>query len=467
MLLMLSAPTLGFAKEKYAALVIDGNSGSVLHSESASEMRYPASLTKLMTLYMTFDALRTGQLRLDTVLRASKRAAGMPSTNLSMKPGDKITVRDAIKALVVRSANDVAVILAEKLGGSEYRFAKRMTATARRLGMKRTTFRNASGLPDRRQVTTARDMAVLAMALRRHYPQYYHFFRTQKFKYKKRTYASHNRAMKRISGADGLKTGYIRMSGFNLVTTAKRSGKSVIGVVMGGTSSKKRDDRMVSLIERSFARLRLQPDRRQFVLHKDPLPAQKPQELVVLAQADQPNTLSVPVASSKQGVIPIQQPVYTASVSNPKPPKAQFVSLSLDGGKTTQKLQFTPEERNTPTTTGAYIEEAGRPQFVSLNYDTTLNAPELPAERQWGVQVGAYEDPREALVAASEAVSRVPNVLKEARVHIADKHQAQGKTLHRARLADMTENQARQACKALAGINTPCFVYREATADNG
>ncbi|MDG1287097.1 MAG: D-alanyl-D-alanine carboxypeptidase [Rickettsiales bacterium] len=458
------------AGSKNASLMIDANSGKVLHAENASKQRYPASLTKLMTLYMTFDALRTGKVGMGTVLKASKKAASMPSTNLRMKKGDRITVRDAIKALVVRSANDVAVIMAEKLGGSEYKFAKRMTAVARRLGMQNTTFKNASGLPNRQQVTTARDMAVLALALRRHYPEYYHFFRTDKFKYKKKQYKSHNNAMRRITGADGLKTGYIRASGFNLITSATRRGKSIIGVVLGGETSKKRDDKMVKLVERTFARMTLQTNRRQFVLNNDPLPRAKPQELVGVPQQRNQSQQFAQVAP-KVVKTAVSQPVaqapqqYAAFQAAPAAQAKQYVTADFTS-RVLKTKSFTPPVPAAPKT--AYdIEmkdyQRARGQFMPVSYqspDSNLKY-QVKASAEWGVQVGAYEESREAMVAASNAASMVPKLLRVARIHVGDKQKVKGKTLYRARLADMTETQARKACAKLVTQKMPCFVYQE------
>lgn len=439
---------------KNASLVIDANSGKVLHADDASEQRYPASLTKLMTLYMTFDALRTGQLRLDTVLVASEKAASMPSTNLRMKAGDKITVRDAIKALVVRSANDVAVILAERLAGSEYNFARRMTAVARHLGMKNTTFKNASGLPNRQQISTARDMAVLALALRRHYPEYYPYFRTTTFKYKGQKYTSHNKAMRRINGADGLKTGYIRASGFNLVTSATRHGKSVVAVVLGGSSSKQRDDKMVKLVERTFARMNLQSNRRQFVLNSDPVPRQKPQELIALAQQEKQH------AANK---IPPQYASFEAkpAVAAPK----QYIKFDFGGDEGLEGQQFTPPSPEK----SAYDEEIKafqkqqRGQFMPISYQPSdNNSPfNVKPRNEWGVQVGAYKESREALVAASNAASIAPKLLNNATIHVTDKQKVNNEILYRARLANMTKSQAKEACALLEASNTACFVYRE------
>ena len=241
------------ADARYASIVIDERTGKVLHASNPDRQRYPASLTKMMTLYMVFDALDRGKLKLNQRLRVSRRAQGMAPSKLGLKRGQSITVKDAILALITKSANDVAVVVAESLGKTEINFAKMMTRKARSLGMRKTRFRNASGLPNRRQVSTARDMATLARKLITDFPQFYHLFKTQRFSYKRRTYRNHNRLLRAYPGVDGIKTGYIRASGFNLVASTKRYGRRLIGVVFGGKSAKSRDRHMRKLFERAYA----------------------------------------------------------------------------------------------------------------------------------------------------------------------------------------------------------------------
>ena len=231
---------------------MEAESGTVLFARNADTRKYPASLTKIMTLYMVFDALERGKWTLDTRLKASRRAARQPQTNIGLTTGQTITVRTAIRALIVRSANDVATVVAENLAGSEKEFAARMTRKARALGMTRTTFRNASGLPNSKQRSTARDMATLAIAIRNAFPQYYDFFKTTKFTFNGRTYRSHNKLLERYNGADGLKTGYTRASGFNLVTSVSRGSHQLIGVVFGGRSGKRRDRHMSNILNRGW-----------------------------------------------------------------------------------------------------------------------------------------------------------------------------------------------------------------------
>ena len=240
---------------KYASIVVDAKTGKISHGVNENTRNYPASLTKLMTLYLLFEAVDTGKLTMDTRLAVSRRAANQPASRLGLKPGQSIKVGHAILALVVKSANDVASVVAEALGGSERRFALIMTDKARKLGMSRTTFRNASGLPHRGQMSTAKDMATLTRRIISHFPRYYHFFSKKSFAFQGRTYRTHNKVLKYYPGAEGMKTGYIRASGYNLITTVKRDGQRLVGVVFGGNTSRARDKHMRSLLDRSFKRL--------------------------------------------------------------------------------------------------------------------------------------------------------------------------------------------------------------------
>lgn len=235
--------------EKYAAIVVDANNGRVLYEDNARQPRYPASLTKMMTLYMLFESLDSGRLTPATTIPVSAYAAARPPSKLGFKNGESIDVRSAILALCVRSANDVASAVAEHLGGSEERFAAMMTAKARSLGMHSTTFRNASGLPDPEQQTTAHDMAILAMALRKRFPHHYHYFSNREFAYAGKVIRGHNDLLGRVAGVDGLKTGYIRASGFNVATSVGRGGRRIVAIVMGGKSAAIRNEHMEQLIE--------------------------------------------------------------------------------------------------------------------------------------------------------------------------------------------------------------------------
>lgn len=241
------------AAARYASIVVEADTGRILHSTNAETKNYPASLTKIMTIFMTFEALKSGKLKPDQALPISRVAEGRSPSKLGLRRGETITVDDAIKALVTKSANDVATVLAEAMGGTERKFADMMTERARALGMKDTTFKNASGLPNRAQLSTARDMAILARAVLYGHPKMYHHFSRTSFTYKGRTYKTHNRLMSRYRGMDGIKTGYIRASGFNLVASATRGGKRLIAVVFGGKTSKIRDRHVANLLDKGFA----------------------------------------------------------------------------------------------------------------------------------------------------------------------------------------------------------------------
>ncbi len=238
----------------YADIVVDDNSGIVLHEVSADEPRHPASLTKIMTLYLLFEELEAGRLKLDTPLPVSTRASLQNPTKLGLKPNQTINVEDAIKGLVTKSANDAAVVVAETIAGSEEEFAARMTAKARALGMAGTTYVNASGLPADAQITTARDQALLGRAIQHRFPVYYQYFATPSFKYKGAEMRNHNNLLGNVKGVDGIKTGYTEASGYNLTSSVRREDRHIVAVVLGGTSNGARDARMRQLIEEHIVR---------------------------------------------------------------------------------------------------------------------------------------------------------------------------------------------------------------------
>jgi D-alanyl-D-alanine carboxypeptidase len=237
----------------YADIVVDGNSSSVLHATNADSLRHPASLTKIMTLYLLFEQLEAGKLKLDSQLKVSSEAAGQMPTKLGLKPGSTLQVEDAIKGVVTRSANDAAVLIAEAIAGDEDEFAKLMTRKAQALGMTRTVYKNASGLPDDDQVTTARDQATLGRAVQERFPRYYKYFSIRSFNFRGQSIGNHNHLLGRVEGVDGIKTGYISASGFNLVTSVHRGNRYVVAVVMGGSSAGSRDARMRELISEKIA----------------------------------------------------------------------------------------------------------------------------------------------------------------------------------------------------------------------
>lgn len=240
------------AHAKYASFIINENTKRIYHNANADTRNYPASLTKIMTLYLVFDALKSKKISMSSKFKVSKRATRQPPSKLNLSAGSNITVKNAILALVTKSANDVATVIAENLGKSERNFAKLMTRKAKKLGMTRTTFRNASGLPNRGQLSTARDMATLGIAIRKNHPKFFKLFKTKSFIYKGIKYTNHNNLLGSYSGTDGIKTGYTNASGFNLVASVERNGQRIIGVVFGGKKARSRDKHMVTLLNKYF-----------------------------------------------------------------------------------------------------------------------------------------------------------------------------------------------------------------------
>jgi len=256
-LLLISISLISFAvpnaaEARYSAIIINSHNGKVLFSRNANTLRYPASLTKMMTLYMAFDALSENRLKLNQKLIVSKRAQGQTPSKIGLREGNKITVENAILAIISKSANDAATVLAESLAESEILFAKQMTDKAKELGMKRTNFRNATGLPNRRQKTTAKDMSILSKALLDNHKKYYHYFSTKKFTYHGKVYENHNQLLINYKGTDGIKTGYIKASGFNVAASVERDGKRLIGIVFGGKTAKSRDKHLTKLFDNAF-----------------------------------------------------------------------------------------------------------------------------------------------------------------------------------------------------------------------
>src|SRR3954453_14669520 len=232
----------------FSSIIVDGNSGAVLTATNPDGLRHPASLTKMMTLYLLFDRLESGRMKLDTEMPVSEHASEQDPTKLGLRPGQTIRVEDAIKGLITRSANDAAVVIAEAIGGDEDDFAKMMTRKARALGMSRTIYRNASGLPNDEQVTTARDQSILGRAIQDRFPRYYRYFATASFNYRGHAIRNHNRLLGNVEGVDGIKTGYTRASGFNLVSSMRRGNRHLVGVVLGGRSGGSRDAIMRNLL---------------------------------------------------------------------------------------------------------------------------------------------------------------------------------------------------------------------------
>ncbi len=328
---VLAASGPAMAGSKYAGVVIDAKTGKTLYSSSADAHRYPASLTKMMTLYMLFDALDSGRIKKSSQIPISKHAASQPPSKLGLRPGQTISVESAIYALVTKSANDVAAAVGEFIGGSESRFGVLMTRKARALGMRSTTFRNASGLPDSRQVTTARDMATLGLALYEHHPGYYNYFSTKSFSYGKRRYRNHNRLLGNVRGVDGIKTGYTRASGFNLVTSVSKGDRRIVAVVMGGKTGRSRNQQMTNLIGKYLPRASSQNKKRLLVAEKSTKRVVSASAFVALPKSSVPAPSARPAANSTVAPKPKSaiavDPITTASNSNERGWVIQVASL--------------------------------------------------------------------------------------------------------------------------------------------
>ena len=318
-----------------AAIVVDMNSGSILQEQAADMPRHPASLTKMMTLYVLFGYLKAGKLTPSSDLTVTEHAATQAPTKLGLKPGATIKVNDAVKALVTQSANDAAVTVAENLAGTEENFAKLMTDTARQIGMRNTLFRNASGLPDDEQITTARDMAILSAHLIHDYPDYYTVFSTQYFTFNGRKYRNHNKLLLNYQGTDGIKTGYTRASGYNLAASVHRGEKHLIAVVLGGKTGSQRDAAMRALLERNFvAASTTKPTAAQLVaslVTPAPLPAMK-KPAYAMASVTPASAAATPIAAPAEGDISEPALPLRASFTSSDPlPKPSARKVQYDG----------------------------------------------------------------------------------------------------------------------------------------
>jgi len=501
---------------RYASIVIDAETGDIISASRPDREIYPASLAKMMTLYLLFEALDEGRLTLDQPLKVSRAAARVSPSKLGLKAKQTIKVKDVILALVTKSANDAAVVASEALGGTERKFAKVMTAKARELGMSRTTFKNASGLPNRRQVSTARDLAKLAQALLRDFPQHYHYFSEKSFSYKGRSYRNHNKLLRSYKGADGIKTGYIRASGFNLVASVVRHGRRLIAVVIGGKTSRSRDRHIAGLLDKSFVQVAKNmrktptlPERNPFQLAAAqvgtngsngasqsvaaPAVRQPAQETVAKAHSGKPGPLAIPLPRPKPA------PMGHASITPAAPPaaKPRLTEPQAENGievaaLTPSDLAAGPELTQGAATpnpapaagitaepiapivqpTSQFVMAAQLPQADALDTDT----PQVAAERRqvatftpgdtetdsleeeiWGVQVGAFSNFGPAHDAVAQAATTIPDLLQATRPVISQINSETG-LLYRARLSGLSEVRAREACRLLAERDLSCVV---------
>ena len=444
----------------YASIVIDANSGKVMAAAHADSPRHPASLTKMMTLYLLFERLQAGKIKMTTEMKVSAHAAAMAPSKLGLKPGESIAVEDAIKTIVTKSANDIAVVVAEALGGSEPEFARMMTAKAHALGMMHTNYHNASGLPDDRQITTAHDQAILARALQDRFPNYFHFFSTRSFVYRGDAMRNHNHLLGRVDGVDGIKTGYIHESGFNIAVDVRRNHRHLVVVVFGGRTARARDARVESLIDHNIkvaATKRTAPQVVDGWTAKTKLASGPPLPAPRLPAAASPALgSSAPIKPTPVKTVLVQPgTMHTASLS----------PLPLDP----RKLKAPPAAAKKPTvTTVATIPSpplpVAKPQVLAalsaktVSHTTTSDVA-AKARGGWMIQVGAFDDEHEAKQRLEKA--QIKAKLQLGKADPFTERIAKGdKSLYRARFAGLDKSDAQAACKHLKRSDIPCMLLK-------
>jgi D-alanyl-D-alanine carboxypeptidase len=431
----------------FAWILLDAETGQVLSEQNADVLTYPASLTKMMTLYLTFEALNQGRTRLDQLFTVSAAAASRSPSKLGLIPGEAISLRDLIFGLITRSANDAASVVAENLAGSEANFARYMTWKARQLGMQHSWYQNASGLPDPGQRTTARDIARLSLALYHDFPREYRYFSTQEFYFRGEEINTHNHLLETYPGADGIKTGFVNASGFNIATSAVRNGRRLIGVIMGGRSAHSRDLQMTSLLDQGFAALGSR---------------QPAQQLIAAASAAGPRASSgTAIAASSNSIVTPAAPAMAAAqaaaairaVASPAPVVAATEEDDGDdeGDADDRKAGALSRVASAALRHLAPVSKAQAAPAVHVR---------TAADDGWSVQLGAYRDQS----AARQALRRITGVAaatgKPQQVLAPAKADRRG--LYRARLLRFNESGARTACLALKKQKIECTVTRSA-----
>ncbi|MEP1092870.1 MAG: D-alanyl-D-alanine carboxypeptidase [Rhizobiaceae bacterium] len=409
---------------RFAAYVIDAKTGKVLFSRNGNARRYPASLTKMMTLYLIFEDLKSGRIKLNSRMVMTKAGWRREPSKLGLRPGQTISIEQVIYSLVTKSANDVATAIGDKLAGSEAKFAKRMTRKARQLGMKSTTFKNASGLTARGQTTTAADMAKLGLALREHFPRRYKYFKTRSFKFGKRRYPNHNRLLGKVRGVDGIKTGYTRASGYNLVTSASSGGRRIVAVVMGGRSGKSRNAYMSKLVRGYLPKASRGKARR----------------LAASYRSSRPGTLS-------------KGNISTAGVAK------KLKAMSASATPTPQLRKTTPVVASTTAskkvTVPAVTSESAPLQKVDAVRTAAVVRADAPSG--WQIQITASDDRNKALNVLNKVRSKNRQLLANASpmTQVIVKN---GTKLYRGRFVGFaSKSSARRACKVLKKQKFACL----------
>jgi D-alanyl-D-alanine carboxypeptidase len=436
----------------YAAMVVDVKSGKTLHAVNEDALRHPASITKVMTLYMLFEQMERGKFALDSELTISAHAAAQAPSKLGLRPGQTISVENAIKAIVTKSANDVACAIGENIAGSEERFAQMMTAKAHALGMSRTQYANASGLPDPDQLTTARDLTVLARAIQDRFPHYYRYFQTRSFAFRGRVIGNHNHLLGNVEGVDGIKTGYTRDSGFNLMTAAKSDGHQIVAIVLGGKSGASRDRIMADLVRsslpRAYAGARTAP------------------AVTEVAERARPAVVADAVSRTRTQVASADDEDVETTGTTGEP-------LDLAPSKTTTPGgTWKPGPQGIPKAAQAYAGAGSQAPFPGATKSAarvaSVERDEPPkavsgarvVPTAWVIQLGAMDDETKARSMLSEARAKVGGSLAKAAPYTV-KVEHGGTTLFRARFSGFAEqDSAQEACSALKRSGFSCFATR-------
>ena len=444
----------------YSAMVVDANSGRVLHADHENELRHPASITKVMTLYMLFEQLEKGRFALDDEITISSHAASMAPSKLGLRPGSTISVEDAIKAVVTKSANDIAAAIAEAVGGTEDHFAEMMTAKAHSIGMTRTNYANASGLPDPDQLTTARDLVTLGRSIQERFPRYYAYFSTHQFSFRGATIGNHNHLLGRVEGMDGIKTGYTNASGFNLLTSVKRGNRRIVSVVLGGKSAGGRDRIMERLIEANLDSA--SPVKTAMVADAAPAesPAPKP-----IARAEAPRLAPMvaayaPPAPTMADLIEKPRPAVIANAARqPEDRTATIPYGKLYDGST----RAAPASLTTPPPSAPRAAAARPPEkqvSVIARAQPALQEPQRPSVARSGtmIQIGASDEMGKANDLLTKARGKAPAL--SGATSFTEKVKTGSVTLYRARFAGLTETKAEAACKSLKRSGFSCFTTK-------
>jgi D-alanyl-D-alanine carboxypeptidase len=457
----------------YSSMVVDANSGAVLQATNADSLRHPASLTKIMTLYLLFERLEAGKIKMSTEMPVSPHAAEQAPSKLGLKPGQSIDVETAIRAIVTKSANDVAVVIAEALGGSEDNFAKTMTAKAHALGMAHTIYRDASGLPNDEQITTARDITILARAIQDRFPQYYHYFATRTFRYHGEEFRNHNHLLGRVAGVDGMKTGYIHDSGFNIVVSMRRNGRHLIAVVFGGRSASARDARVESLLDDTVQLAsikRTAPPMVDGTEIAEPHTKKSVEKIAALAPAAK---RTEPAIGSTDPIKPNLVKTFSVSAMHTAsiPPTAapdgyKLVSVSevTNPSHVTTvaivKREAPPLPAAKPGVLGTLpVKLASTDGAVPIAPEKQPEAAAKPRSGGWMIQVGAFPDKNEAKQRLAAAQDKAKALLSRAD-SFTEKVTKGDKSLYRARFAGLDKEQAETACKHLKRSEIPCMLLK-------